>query len=660
MSRSADGADTSVPLFELRGVSREYEDPNAGLHSIDLRISRGEFVAITGPSGAGKSTLLNVLGLLDHPTGGSYRFDGVETTTASEKIRNRIRRDAIGFVFQASHVLPHLAAVTNTALALRLQGVPARERRERANQTLEAVGLGHRLTARTSVLSGGERQRLAIARAVSTQPLVVLADEPTGSLDTANSDRVMDDLRRLHAAGTTLVVITHDPRVAELAQRRVGIRDGRVVSDSGPTRQAAVPARALPVSEDAPTVIGRKTKHKARGKRRLAGWADTLGEAASEMVHRPLRTLLLVLAFAAGVGGLVLAGGLSLTAASQVSVRLTETAKDEVIIAVPGGGELLRPANGQLRTWRQALTGIEHVQSVGVYASAPAASAHVRRLSPDDLEPSGTLQLVSVDPAYAQEEGIVTAGDGTSAVVWGSGMPAVAYLGPDAARVLATSSPGPGSSIWIGSREVSVIGSAKTLGRAPSLSNAVFVSPDVLVGEPGTSISLVLRTEPGYPAAVADVAARVLDPVHPERFDVETAADLRSLRMGVATDLDAFVGAMSTVLLLLATISASTSMYLSVHSRAGEIALRRALGAPRSHVADLFLSEGGLIGLIGGVVGGLAGVIGVVLVSSGQGWEATIQPSATWIGLPLGVVTGIVAAIIPALTAARQDPVQHL
>jgi putative ABC transport system ATP-binding protein len=227
---------SAEPIVMLRGVRREYPGGVAALRDVDLDIDRGQLVAIVGPSGSGKSTLLNVMGTLDRPSAGQVVIDGFDVAELSDRELSALRARRIGFVFQHFHLAPGVSALDNVADGLLYTGAGLRERRERADAALRRVGLGHRLTHRPHELSGGEKQRTAIARAVVREPALLLADEPTGALDTHSGEGVMRLLLDLHRTGTTIVVITHERVVASHLPRQVSMLDGRVVDD----RMAAV------------------------------------------------------------------------------------------------------------------------------------------------------------------------------------------------------------------------------------------------------------------------------------------------------------------------------------------------------------------------------------------------------------------------------------
>ena len=202
------------------------------LDGVDLQISAGDYVSLMGPSGSGKSTLLNILGLLDRPTSGEYWLGDVQTSAMADDLLADTRQREIGFVFQIFHLIARMSALENVELPMMLAGMPVADRRARARAALEGMGLGPRIDHRPNQLSGGERQRVAIARAVVMRPRILLADEPTGNLDTAAGGEVVKIMEALHQQGLTLIVVTHDPAIGERAHRRLLMRDGRVVQDS--------------------------------------------------------------------------------------------------------------------------------------------------------------------------------------------------------------------------------------------------------------------------------------------------------------------------------------------------------------------------------------------------------------------------------------------
>ncbi|NLM42097.1 MAG: ABC transporter ATP-binding protein [Firmicutes bacterium] len=208
------------------------------LDSVDVEIQRGEFVSIMGPSGSGKSTLLNVLGVLDQPSAGAYYLEGVDITQLRDRELAKIRNQHFGFIFQAYNLFPELTALENVMVPLMYAGRPRRERRERAEELLNRVGMGHRLHHLPTQLSGGEQQRVAIARALANNPTLLLADEPTGNLATDQGAEIMGILQELNRQGTTVVIVTHDPAITAYGKRLLRLRDGKIISD-GPVNQVA-------------------------------------------------------------------------------------------------------------------------------------------------------------------------------------------------------------------------------------------------------------------------------------------------------------------------------------------------------------------------------------------------------------------------------------
>jgi len=245
--------DTAIDLQEIVKTYKTGSIEVHALRGVSLRIERGEYVAIMGPSGSGKSTLMNVIGCLDRPTSGNYHLDGIDLSSLDDRALAKIRLEKLGFIFQGFNLLPRTDAMKNVSLPLFYAKVAPKERRERARAALAEVGLADRAHHRPSELSGGQQQRVAIARALINNPAVLLADEPTGNLDTTTSEEILELFESLHRKGRTIVVVTHDEEVAERANRIVRLRDGLILSDT-PTERghflegSVVPQEATPQS----------------------------------------------------------------------------------------------------------------------------------------------------------------------------------------------------------------------------------------------------------------------------------------------------------------------------------------------------------------------------------------------------------------------------
>lgn len=629
-----------TPLVELIDVGKRYVGADSwALEGVSLTIDRGEFVAIVGTSGSGKSSLLNILGLLARQTTGTYRLNGRSVSEMKERERNRARAEEIGFIFQSANMLGDECALTNAALGLRVRGVPAAQRHSLAQDAVTQVGLASRAGSRARLLSGGETQRLAVARAIAGRPSLVLADEPTGNLDTANGRAVMDLLAELHDNGHTVVVITHDPAVAARAERQIAIADGSLEADIRRGRQ------------DVCVTLGKPFLMRQG---RLASWVDTGLDAISALSSRPLRTLLLVLAFAIGVSGVVSSSGLSQSAAAQISNRLTAAALDEVRV------NLADPNEDLLRESVATIEKLGHVKGSGYYGVVAPPDIHVSRTGPGDAEPSQSITVATASTSYLGIEDVAVMPAHAPTLLSTAGVARVALVSTRAAAALniaiGPSGPAPGITIWVDSVRVSVVGTFEPNERTLELTTSVIVSSDVLLRSAKATYSIVVRTEEGFPATVAKAIPLALDPANPASVTTQTVADIQGLRIGVADDLSVFVVVLAGLLLTLATVSGATAMYLSVHARTAEIALRRAIGTSRGKIGAMFMFEGLGVGLCGGGVGAAGGLAAVLLVDHLRGWSPVL-PAQSWaVGVVVGIGTGLVSAVYPAWLASRQDP----
>ncbi|MEZ7677413.1 ATP-binding cassette domain-containing protein [Rothia mucilaginosa] len=697
----------TAPAIEMHGITRVFEgSERAVLDRLDLVVERGEFLAIIGPSGSGKSTLLNAIGLLDTPTSGTYSLFGKNTEGLSDRERDEMRRDHLGFIFQSSNMLLDETSTTNASMGLRVQGVPYSERLQRTEETLEFLGLSDRASIRTRYLSGGEKQRCAIARALATRPPLILADEPTGNLDSHNSAKVIEILQRINATGCTVLVITHDPEVAAAARRVIRIEDGRLHEQSRADLATVPVAEVVPVAQDSPVDASASLApgEKPATHRRGSFLTDDSIEAISALTSRPLRTLLLGLSFALGVGGLISASGMSESASYQVNQRLLGSEQSTLYISDRDNDQ------NMLGTYRQGesaqnvadrISALDYVKNTGFVSSVAPADVRITRFSPYEDEPKTAIGLSSTSKTRLEQIGARMNPETlraleqmnstltqqnvadrerseqlSGAIVSVSAARALGILPEDKAADNATTEPRPGElpavdygiklgglpqvapgvSIWVDGQLMPVVGLFDPGNSGYEFRNTVIVSPGTLQRTGRGQVTYIAETERGYGKAVAKAIPLTLKPAEPSQINVETPSDLQSLRASIASDLGLYVGVLSGILLVLASLSAATAMYLSVQSRTAEIALRRAIGSSKWLIARIFLMEGVMLGVLGGSIGACSGMIATIILSLVQGWQAVLSPGFVVLGVGVGALTGLVSSAYPAWVASRKSP----
>lgn len=639
---------SSGVALQAKHLRRVYDGAvsTIALDEASFTVREGEFVAIVGPSGSGKSTLLNLLGLLDSPTGGNLEVMGRRTEDLTEKQRNKLRSETIGFIFQNSFVLSHEPAALNAALGLRIQGAPTRQRSVAVTRVLTQFRLADRANVRAGLLSGGERQRLAIARAMAPGPRVLLADEPTGNLDSMNTMLVIEDLRMMAQSGVAVVVITHDEQVAAAADRRLSLTDGVLTETcSGPVPTSLPHFKAMkPEPSLARTAPGSS----------LLRVLDSVADSLNELSTRPLRTALLLAAFLLGAGGLTAANGLTQTTSVQVAERLDVAALDEVRFT----DDRLTPGTMPTLTEQSSIVdsvgALEGVELVGLTSMVAPSDGAISRPPSSETYFSGPIEVADVNFLTILDLDMAPRSAQDNMRVY----PEVpfAVIGRNAATTIGIQNAAPGIVIWVQGAPVPVIAIIENSSRDASALDKIFLNPAAAFSIRNLQPTYVVRTKPGSPAPLSDAIPRALSPGSPGAIDVQTVADLRSLKTGIGEELGLMVGLISIVLLVLASLTAATAMYLSVQARSGEVALRRALGASRWAIARMFLFEGILIGTAGGLSGSVLGTAAVIALSAVNGWTPVMTPVMAAIGVAAGMVTGATSAVYPAAAAARADP----
>ncbi|MBF4457440.1 ATP-binding cassette domain-containing protein [Pseudoclavibacter sp. VKM Ac-2867] len=627
-------------VLEATDVHRVYATTDApALRGVSLKIQRGEFVAIVGPSGAGKSTFLNLLGLLDTPSSGELRINGVETSGLTEGERDRLRSQTFGFVFQDSFVLPEESVARNVALPLRMRGILQDQQVDLVSSAIDQFGLIRKSSQLAGTLSGGERQRVAFARAVAGKPVILLADEPTGNLDSENTRLVLGHLEMLNASGVTVIVVTHSDEVARVAERVVRVEDGQVVSDQSVASQT--PATVV----DCGQLAGLDPAPKTPRTRSLRGWH--LPEALTSLLLAPVRSFAILVAFVVAISGLVVAANLTATAADQVSETLSAAALDEVVVRLPNAGASLQAA--------ERATELQGVLFASRSAALSESEATLRRYVGDVTMESAVATRIVDDRFLATPEVSVWPEHATALFSASDGSRA-AILGPEAATSLGIAPDAIGDEIEIAGQPVTVVGHLTGAERDPTLLTSVLVSQADFVQPANLSWDLTVRTQPGLPARIAEALPLAIDPAHPESAQVRTVADIRTLTKGVNADLALTVLLVSVILLMLVCLTSSISMFLTVISRTREIALRRAVGATRRDIRALFLTEGTLIGLAGSLAGVALGVGATVAISVALGWSPSFDMVGAALAILAGVAAGSLSAVIPSRRAARIEP----
>ncbi len=654
-------SDLRLPILRLTHVARAFPalgGPVAALREASFDVMPGEFVLLTGPSGAGKTTLLNLLALLDTPTAGRLWFDGQATDALTEAQRNAWRAARLGMVFQRFCLLPHRTALENVLFRFRYLPVPRHAARARALAALESVGLAEQANRRARLLSAGEMQRVAIARAIAHPPRLLLADEPTGNLDHAAAEQVLDIFRRLHADGLTIVMVTHNEALLKIATRHLRCRDGCVEQDAIPVSKARTAGTEPGPPEDGEndlfsTMEGRPPCRPPYVCENLeihplVTVRPALRDLAEGLTLRPGRMLLVLGALAAGFAVLTLL--LAALSGLRAAARTLQTELGAEVVAIVPAGE--RASGGGLLTEA-------HLRCLS--RNFPAwCMAGVRRFTPTPGGDGTKLTALAASPALAEIRGWRPV---AGRLLDGADELDGARCAVVSAAACARNGWRPGAAISIGGQVFTLVGSLPDDGAAADGgAEGLLVVPLAAWPVADARLDMLLVRGPRGPAHTAaaalallrqpDLRAGALAATTPEML----LAGLRRLQRNVGL----LAGGAAGFGLFLGAALLATLLGASVRDRTLEIGLRRALGAGRGAIAALFVTEACLLTAAAAGFGLLLALPAARLLSQ-LGPVPFVITTAVWL-LPLlaGLVLGALAAWSPASVAARLPPAETL
>lgn len=639
-----------APLIELREVTRTYHNGEIAvpvLRGINLTIHRGEFVAIMGASGSGKSTLMNILGCLDRPSSGHYLFDGHDVAHLDSDGLARLRREAFGFVFQSYNLLPGLTACENVEMPASYSSLRARERQARAQALLTRLGLDERLDHKPTQLSGGQQQRVSIARALMNGGEIILADEPTGALDSHSGREVMKLLKALSAEGYTVILITHDAKVAEHAHRQIEIADGQIVSDPGPALDRAPGALAEGPLQHEPSML-----------RELYQGART---ALRSMTGNLFRTALTLLGIVIGVASVI------------TMLAIGDGARESVVERISAMGSnllLVRPgAPGMGRgSWNVTTLVPEDVDAINTLPNILAAipeltgSQTLRFGSADhQAEINATSYQFPVARQWPVREGSFFTPEDEASYA------AVAVIGTTVAENLFGNQDPLGQYILMNNVLFQVVGVMATRGASPmgqDQDDTVFVPYTTgslrLFGQRHLrNVTVAVDDTSLMDEAQAQVHQLLLSRHGVEDFQIRNMASLIDTVSETQNTFTWLLGSVAAISLLVGGIGVMNIMLVSVTERTREIGIRMATGARNRHILQQFLLEALAVSALGGLIGVGLGLGAAALVGTlGTPISYSLLPVLLAFGCAFG--TGLLFGFLPARKAARLDPVAAL
>lgn len=668
-------------IIGLRDVRRSYlmgDTEVRALDGVSLTVEKGDYLCIMGPSGCGKSTMLNLLGCLDQPTGGDYFLGGENVSDLDDDTLSEVRGRRLGFIFQSYNLIPQLTVLENIEVPMFYRGLPEHESRERALLLAERVGLGDRIDHRPTELSGGQQQRVAIARALANDPLVILADEATGNLDTKSGEEILRIFAELNEEGKTLIFVTHDEEMARRGNRVIRLRDGRIEKEERIDSKKAATAVAKKVRSDA-AVTKRSYLPSLNMKRSLLLGMKSL------WLHK-LRSLLTALGIVFGVSSVIAMLAIGEGASFEAQEQIRQLGSQNVIVrSVKPLGKTDTGSNRSFvseygvtaRDVRQILATIPGISMVVPNREVSDYAVHKTRRV--DVRVSGVLPIF---PAMRNRN----LSDGRFFnLLEMEEKRNVCVLNREAAEKLFPLDPVVGSSVKLADtyyRVIGIIDSATALpgsdAKADQRKYEMYIPLETMLERYGDVIFkrrtgsfeaekvefhevTVVVEEPTEVEAKANAVRHLLDSNHEEPdFSVIVPVELLQQAEQTKRIFTIVLGSIATISLIVGGIGIMNIMLASVTERTREIGIRRALGGRRRDITSQFLIEATLLSGIGGMIGVGLGLAIPAVVTHFSGMMTVVKPWAPGLALSISVVTGVVFGLYPALRAAKLKPVDAL
>ncbi|WP_186177223.1 MacB family efflux pump subunit [Burkholderia gladioli] len=653
---------SNAPLIDLTSVSHTYGAGEAAidvLHQINLRIERGEMVAIVGASGSGKSTLMNILGCLDTPTSGSYRIDGVETQSLDADALARLRREHFGFVFQRYQLLNDLTALGNVEAPAIYAGLDAEQRGKRARQLLARLGLGERLGHRPTQLSGGQQQRVSIARALINGGEIILADEPTGALDSQSGDELMALFHELNVQGHTIVIVTHDMNVARHARRIIEIRDGRIVGDrssgSSPSANPGDAQTAPPVERQ--IALWRKNAQPFA----LGRFVEAFRLAMRSVANNRLRSFLTMLGIIAGIASVACMVARGEGSRRTIMDHIRQFGTDTISI-YPGrmAGDLRASSIHTL-----SLADVRALQAQSYIDSVTPEVTSLGTIRVGNKDVSATIHGTGAE--YFRVHGVaMIEGRPFDESLVESNAPVAVIDEKTRQTLFGTDSP-IGKVVLVGNLPCHVIGVAG--------SNAMSFAPGMLgLYMPYTSVmsrmtgsyylqSVTVRLADGVPSSAALAGINKVLAARHGAIDFTTFNSDALFQIATASNesFRIFISSIAFISLLVGGIGVMNIMLVSVTERTHEIGIRMAIGARRSDIRDQFLIESVWLCVAGGVAGVAIAISVVSLFSDPRShFYMVLSFDSIATAFASAALVGVVFGYFPARQAARLRPAEAL